>query len=214
MPMKKSVFAMVVHRPVYLLPTKLNLAKYNPRKISEEDFKSLQESMSIYGFIDPVVVQKKAKIIVGGHQRVKAIIALCTLKGVEIPRIPCIVLDIGDREAKKLNILLNNLHGEFDARMLGHVLAEMQKETPFAAEEITLMGFDTQDVDKYLRLVDAPPLLPPPREDMQEFATSVTLSLQFNDVRQRDAVKKVIAQKAETTKQKTGDFIAQLLGCS
>lgn len=34
-------------------------AKYNPRKISDEQFEQLQESISTLGFILPVIINKK-----------------------------------------------------------------------------------------------------------------------------------------------------------
>ncbi len=206
--------ALVIHRPVFLAVQKLNPAVYNPRKISDADFEALKASMREVGFIDPIVVQKKGLCIIGGHQRVKAIRAICSELGIALPKIPAIVLDLNERDARKLNIALNNVGGEFDARLLGQVLAEMTTEKPITIAEASFMGFEPAEADKYLRLVDAPTILPPtpPDDTLGQFGSSVTLSLKFTSVTMRDAVKKALADKAETAEQTTGEFIAGLLG--
>jgi len=203
--------AIVIHTPVLVLPRKINPQAYNPRTISKKDFDALKMSIKTFGFLDPICVQKKGMGIIGGHQRVKAITELCVEMGIQVPAIPCIVLDIEDREAKKLNVMLNNVGGEFDARLLGQLLASLHTEKPLTLEETSFMGFEQSETDNLLRLVDAIP--PLPTDTTTTFGSSVTLSLSFNDVRLRDAVKKTLADKAETSGQKTGDLIATLLGC-
>lgn len=206
--------ALVVHKPVLLAVQKLNPAAYNPRKISDADFAALKASMMTYGFIDPIAVQKQGLCIIGGHQRVKAVRAICSELGIALPKIPAIVLDISTREAMKLNVALNNVGGEFDARMLGQLLADMSEAKPLTIEEASFMGFEPAEADKYLRLVDAPTILPPsqPDDTIGGFGSSVTLSLKFTSVTMRDAVKKALTDKAATAEQTSGEFIAGLLG--
>lgn len=203
---------LIIHTPDMVPVLKINPAKYNPRKISEADFAALKKSIRTYGFLDPIVVQRKGFNCVGGHQRVKAIKEICIEMGRDLPLIPAVILDISDRDAKKLNVMLNNVGGEFDARMLGELLAGLNKETPLDTSEIAFMGFEQPEVDRYLRLVDAIPPLPV-NDVPTTFANSVTLSLEFHDVRLRDAVKQTLVDKARTTNQTTGHFIAALLGC-
>lgn len=61
-------------------------AKYNPRKISDEQFEQLQESIRTLGFILPVIINKKNNTIIGGHQRTKA------ARAVGIKQVPAIYM--------------------------------------------------------------------------------------------------------------------------
>ena len=51
-------------------------AAYNPRKISPDAFTELQSSIKTLGFILPIIVNKKNKTIIAGHQRTKAATSL------------------------------------------------------------------------------------------------------------------------------------------
>lgn len=51
-------------------------APYNPRRISEEQFAKLQESLRVIGFTVPILVNSKNSIIIAGHQRTKAATAI------------------------------------------------------------------------------------------------------------------------------------------
>ena len=47
-------------------------APYNPRQISDHDLMALGRSMTTFGVVEPIVVNRRTNRIVGGHQRVKA----------------------------------------------------------------------------------------------------------------------------------------------
>jgi ParB-like chromosome segregation protein Spo0J len=77
----------------------LNAAKYNPRTISDEAMAGLTKSN----------VRGGRNRIVGGHQRLKALL------GLGHRRATCVTVDCGDAAEKLLNITLNSqyLRGEF-----------------------------------------------------------------------------------------------------
>lgn len=80
-------------------------ASYNPRKISEEQFEHLQESVKLLGMISPILVNSKNNTIIAGHQRTKA------CKAVGVTRVPAIFIDgveIGDE------IKFNQIHNAID----------------------------------------------------------------------------------------------------
>lgn len=79
----------------------LKPATYNPRKISEEQKATLQESIRQLGFVMPVIVNKKNNTIIAGHQRTNAARQL-GLKSVPVQFVDDI--DIGDE------IRFNQLH--------------------------------------------------------------------------------------------------------
>lgn len=54
---------------------KLTPADYNPRKISDESFKKLQESLTKFGIVIPLIINED-NILIAGHQRTRAIKSL------------------------------------------------------------------------------------------------------------------------------------------
>lgn len=49
--------------------TDITPAEYNPRKISDEEYSKLVESISKFGLVDPIIINLKNNTIIGGHQR-------------------------------------------------------------------------------------------------------------------------------------------------
>ncbi len=74
---------------------KLKTAEYNPRKISDKGLTSLKKSLSKFGFIQPVVINKDFTVI-SGHQRIRA------WKEMKHETVPAIQIDITKTEEKAL----------------------------------------------------------------------------------------------------------------
>ena len=86
-------------------------ADYNPRQLSEKDYKDLKASIETFGFVDPIIINKNAErknIIVGGHQRYN----IAKMMGME--DVPCVELDLSLEQEQELNIRLNKNTGEWD----------------------------------------------------------------------------------------------------
>jgi len=75
---------------------KLKTAEYNPRKISDKELTSLKKSLTKFGFIQPVVINKDFTVI-SGHQRIKA------WKELGHDDVPTIQLNVSKNEEKALN---------------------------------------------------------------------------------------------------------------
>ena len=110
---------------------KLKAATYNPRQISTKDFKSLKESITKFGLVDPIIVNK-CYTIIGGHQRYK----IC--KELEYKEIGCIIVDLNKEQERELNIRLNKNTGEFDMDILAN---------EFDIDELVDWGFKHIDLD-------------------------------------------------------------------
>ena len=106
-------------------------APYNPRKISDHDLVALGRSMTTFGVVEPVVVNKRTGRIVGGHQRVKAAEA----RGIE--HLPVVHVDLDETAEKQLNIALNRISGEFDTDKLADILRELET----MGADLDLTGF-------------------------------------------------------------------------
>ena len=110
----------------------LEPATYNPRQISTKQFNDLKESITKFGMVDPLIVNKNSYTIVGGHQRYK----ICKQLGYK--EIGCIILDLDKEQERELNIRLNKNTGEFDMDILAN---------EFDIQELTEWGFKEIDLD-------------------------------------------------------------------
>jgi DNA modification methylase len=112
----------------------IGLAKYNPRKISEQALDSLVQSIERFGFVTPVIVNDRTGILVGGHQRIKA------AKKLGLKDVPVVAVNLEEAEEKALNVALNKISGEWDLDLLRGVLEDVQA----AGLDLSLTGF-TED---------------------------------------------------------------------
>jgi ParB-like chromosome segregation protein Spo0J len=132
-------------------PSELKSAKYNPRRIGKEQLERLAKLIDAHGFICPVIARAEDLLILGGHQRIKA------LKYVKNPpkTVPVVLLDkINDIQAKQINIALNNreAQGEYDTDMLTALIkeintADLPELTAFTAEQIEDMLIVIEDIN-------------------------------------------------------------------
>lgn len=120
--------------------SKLNAAKYNPRKMSDSMLNKLEKSIKEFGIVEPLIVnQRDNKLtVVGGHQRLK----VCEMLGME--KVPCYIVHLDKTKEKALNIALNKITGEFDEIKLLGVLEDMKLELP----DIEITGFELPEIEK------------------------------------------------------------------
>lgn len=84
----------------------LHPADYNPRKdLTKEDstYQKLEQSLSNFGNVQPIVFNEKTKNVVSGHQKLKIYIE----RG--ITETDCIIVNLSENEEKALNIALNKI---------------------------------------------------------------------------------------------------------
>lgn len=131
--------------------TDLKPAEYNPRRISDEDYQKLKNSISTFGLVDPIIVNLKNMHIIGGHQRYDVLLDEHMLDNDFLAELPMIRLgDVGfvftdtelsirdDDHEKALNLALNKISGEWDNDKLAEVLEELE----LSPIDIQLTGFD------------------------------------------------------------------------
>lgn len=101
------------HETRTMLLSSLMPAPWNPRAISEVSLARLRASLTKFGVVQDIVWNKRSGQIVGGHQRVKALIALGQTD-VDVK-----IVDLDEVDEKALNITLNNpnVGGEFTAAL-------------------------------------------------------------------------------------------------
>ena len=74
--------------------TKLQPAKYNPRKDlqpGDPEFEKLRRSVEEFGYVEPIIWNKRTGVVIGGHQRLKV------LQHLGYTEVDCVVLDLDER---------------------------------------------------------------------------------------------------------------------
>ena len=78
------------------IPVKeLNPAKYNPRKNlkpGDPEYEKLKRSITEFGYVEPIIWNKRTGNIVGGHQRYEVLL------GLGYGEVDCVVLDIDEQK--------------------------------------------------------------------------------------------------------------------
>jgi ParB-like chromosome segregation protein Spo0J len=130
--------------PVESVPfEKINPAPYNPRRRLRpggRQYESLRRSITEFGLVEPLVWNRQTGNLVGGHQRMAV---LADLGHVEAP---CLVVDLPLSREKVLNVALNKVQGEWDREALTELITEIAA----SEEEVTLTGFDGNELDRLL----------------------------------------------------------------
>ena len=133
--------------------SELNPAEYNPRQLTDKQYKQLKKSLKTFGCVEPVVINSnpmRKDIIVGGHQRCKVWADLGN------DTIPTVEVELDESAEMELNVRLNKNTGEFDFDMLSSYFdMEVLKEWGFQDYEFGMTldddmtdDFDLPDGDK------------------------------------------------------------------
>lgn len=115
-------------------------ADYNPRrnlKPGDAEYEKLKRSLEQFGYVEPVIWNKRTGRVVGGHQRLKVLI------DIGIAEVECVVVDLDEENEKALNVALNKISGEWDNDKLALLIADLQG----ADFDVSLTGFDQAELD-------------------------------------------------------------------
>lgn len=130
---------------------KLNPAPYNPRKAlrpGEPEYEKLARSIEEFGFVEPLVWNRRSGNLVGGHQRLRV------LKAKGFREVEVSVVDLDPQKEKALNVALNKIgEGNWDEEALKEVLASLREE----GYDASLTGYDDAAIDEMLAPKEAEP---------------------------------------------------------
>lgn len=176
-----------------------------------EKMNALKASLLKFGFVMNLVVQAEGSTIIGGHQRLTAVREICKEKNWPMPDFTwAVILDVDDDTAMLLNVALNHIEGEDDAQKLGHLF---QKVYPrLTPPDIQATGFRPEQVAEFRASV-MPSEEPkaPEQQKLGSFAKSVTLTVEFDTVAERDKAKETLARYAKDRGVKAGALVTKML---
>tara|TARA_R110002012_G_scaffold280279_1_gene468762 strand:- start:1042 stop:1638 length:597 start_codon:yes stop_codon:yes gene_type:complete len=113
----------------------LIFAEYNPRELTKDQHQDLKDSITRFGFVDPLIVnthKERKNILVGGHQRLKI------AKELSYSEVPCVEIELTPDKEKELNVRLNKNTGQWNWDSLANY---------FDAGELLEWGFTNEDLD-------------------------------------------------------------------
>ena len=117
----------------------------NPRRISDAEMESLTRSSQRFGMVDPVIARRQDNTVIGGHQR------LLAARRLGMEKVPVIVLDISQEQARLLNLALNRISGKWDDELLARLLSDLD-QTPDI--DLSISGFDDDEIKRLLKTLD------------------------------------------------------------
>ena len=127
--------------------SRLNPAEYNPRKDlkpGDPEYEKLKRSMEQFGYVEPIIWNKKTGNIVGGHQRLKILVDMGKKE------VDCVVVEMDEEKEKALNIALNKINGEWDNDKLAMLISDLQ-DSDF---DVSLTGFEEDEIADLFAKVD------------------------------------------------------------
>ncbi len=131
--------------------SKINAAAYNPRKDlkpGEPEYKKLKRSIEKFGYVDPLIWNKRTSTLVGGHQRLKVLANEYGATEVDVS-----VVDLDETAERALNIALNKIAGHWDDPALASLLLTLRND---ADGDVASTGFDEDEVDRILKQYELP----------------------------------------------------------
>ena len=123
---------------------------WNPNRMAARTFEAERESIAKFGFIDPVTARPHPDLtgqyqIIDGEHRWRA----ATELGYQT--VPVVVLELGDPEAKKLTVVLNETRGSANTVDLAVLLADVGKHD---ANLIEALPYDDAQLANLLAIAD------------------------------------------------------------
>lgn len=124
--------------------SKIKAAAYNPRKNlkpGDPEYEKLVKSIDEFDCVEPLVWNRRTGNLVGGHQRLKALVARGDTD------VACSVVDLPLEKEKALNIALNKISGYWDEKKLGTLLDELIRVPDF---DVEVTGFDFPEASELI----------------------------------------------------------------
>ena len=133
-------------------PESLKDAGTGTRKITRKALVSLAEVMDQQGFITPVIARRHDRLILDGHQRLRA----NALRETPDSLVPCVLVSgVSDERAVALNIALNNpaLQGHFNEKRLAAALLGLRGTEMDVSAATGFTRSDLAEVDEVIEIL-------------------------------------------------------------
>jgi len=143
--------------------SEINLADYNPRKLSDVARKQLKANIKRLGIMGGIVWNEATGNLVSGHQRISI---LDEINGYPKNDYAITVekVDLSDKEEKEQNIFLNSksVQGEFDSDLMANIITDIDPILAGLDEyDLTMLSLETPSID-FTDIMKKAEMLSPP----------------------------------------------------
>lgn len=143
--------------------SEINLADYNPRKLSDTARKKLKANIKRLGIMGGIVWNEATGNLVSGHQRISI---LDEINGYPKNDYAITVekVDLSDKEEKEQNIFLNSksVQGEFDSDLMANIITDIDPILAGLDEfDLTMLSLETPSID-FTDIMKKAEMLSPP----------------------------------------------------
>lgn len=124
--------------------SRINPAPYNPRvdlRPGDPEYEKIARSIGEFGCVEPLVWNERSGALVGGHQRLKVLLARGAAE------VTVSVVDLDPNREKALNLALNKAVGAWDEPRLAALLDELTRLPDF---DLSITGFDAPEADELI----------------------------------------------------------------
>lgn len=129
----------------------INATTYNPRidlRPGDPEYEKLRHSLNEFGYVDPIIWNEQTGNMVGGHQRYKVLVNEQGRTELAVS-----VVNLDPERERLLNLALNKVSGRWDDEALAQLLGELQQ----GSLDISLSGFDADEIDELIAEFTEPP---------------------------------------------------------
>ncbi len=128
----------------------INAATYNPRidlQPGDAEYEKLRRSIAEFGYIDPIIWNRRTGNMVGGHQRYKIMVNEMRVNQLQVS-----VVDLNEQQERILNVTLNKVGGGWNESLLNELLLELHA----GGSDLTLTGFDDAELKQLIGEIEIP----------------------------------------------------------
>ena len=132
------------------LASELDPNDYNPNRVLAQEFKILVLNILRFGWIQPILINKN-NIIIDGFHRWKLAQESPELYKKYSGRVPCVVMDLNDREAMLLTIRMNRAKGVHEASSMAKIAKKLIQDYNMTPNNLrTELGMSSREVELLL----------------------------------------------------------------
>ena len=131
----------------------LNPNDWNPNRVLTAEFDLLINNILSLGWVQPILINAN-KIIIDGFHRWRISMDVKEVKDRYKGKVPCVVLDVDDREAMCITIRMNRAKGVHESKSMANIVKKLideygmsqenlMKDLGMSAKEVNLLLSDT-----------------------------------------------------------------------
>jgi ParB family chromosome partitioning protein len=114
----------------YVDPVELMPNSYNPNSHSTQSFDLLLKSLAVFGFTQPIVVERNSMTIIDGEHRWRA---ACVL---DLEEVPVCFVDLNEEEMRLSTIIHNQARGKHSKQCVEEIATYLGKKGIVLSEEL------------------------------------------------------------------------------